>query len=131
MVRRAAGLGSRHGADGAKKRGVGLLWKIRIPALRLLLERAVKQGTITQEEYDQVAKASQARARAAAPDFKMWYDKGFNFSFNDNAFFLKIRAMTQLRYTHWDQNSLCADVGGFQKLSSISGRVWQPARFAL
>src|SRR5512147_1436251 len=69
------------------------------PATKLLLDRAVKQGTITQEEYEEVRKASQARAQALAPDYKLWYDKGFNFSFNDNAFFLKIRAMTQLRYT--------------------------------
>ena len=91
------------------------------PALRLLLERAVKQGTITQEEYDQVGKASQARARATAPDFKVWYEKGFNFSFNDNAFFLKFRAMTQLRYTHWDQNSLYRTLGDFKNYPQFLG----------
>ncbi len=91
------------------------------PALRLLLERAVKQGTITREEYDQVAKASQARARAAAPDSKMWYEKGLNFSFNDNAFFLKIRVMTQLRYTHWEQNSLSRTLGDFKNYPQFLG----------
>jgi hypothetical protein len=91
------------------------------PALRLLLERALKQGTITQEEYDQVGKASQARARATAPDFKVWYEKGFNFSFNDNAFFLKFRAMTQLRYTHWEQNSLYRTLGDFKNYPQFLG----------
>jgi hypothetical protein len=91
------------------------------PALRLLLERALKQGTITQEEYDQVGKASQARSRATAPDFKVWYEKGFNFSFNDNAFFLKFRAMTQLRYTHWEQNSLYRTMGDFKNYPQFLG----------
>jgi hypothetical protein len=91
------------------------------PALRLLLDRALKQGTITQEEYDQVGKASQARARATAPDFKVWYEKGFNFSFNDNAFFLKFRAMTQLRYTHWEQNSLYRTLGDFKNYPQFLG----------
>ena len=104
-----------------QKNGEWVFVEDQDPALRLLLERAVKQGTITQEEYDQVAKASQARARAAAPDFKMWYDKGFNFSFNDNAFFLKIRAMTQLRYTHWDQNSLARTLGDFKNYPQFLG----------
>jgi hypothetical protein len=104
-----------------QKNGEWVFVEDQDPALRLLLERAVKQGTITQEEYDQVAKASQARARAAAPDFKMWYEKGFNFSFNDNAFFLKIRAMTQLRYTHWDQNSLYRTLGDFKNYPQFLG----------
>jgi len=104
-----------------QKNGEWVFVEDQDPALRLLLERAVKQGTITQEEYDQVAKASQVRARAAAPDFKMWYEKGFNFSFNDNAFFLKIRAMTQLRYTHWDQNSLYRTLGDFKNYPQFLG----------
>lgn len=91
------------------------------PALRLLLERAVKQGTITQEEYDEVRKASQARARASAQDFRVWYDKGLNISVNDNAFFLKIRAMTQLRYTHWDRNSLWRTLGDFKNYPEFLG----------
>ncbi len=96
------------------------------PALRLLLERAVKEGTITQEEYDQVREASQARARAMAPDFKIWYEKGFNFSMNDNAFFLKIRARTQLRYTHWERNSLwrtSGDVKNYPQFLGVFGNM--------
>ncbi len=91
------------------------------PALRLLLERAVKQGTITQEEYDEVRKSSQARARASAQDFRVWYDKGLNLSVNDNAFFLKIRAMTQLRYTHWDRNPLWRTLGDFKNYPEFLG----------
>lgn len=104
-----------------QKNGEWVFAEDQDPALRLLLERAVKQGTITQEEFDQVGKASQARARAAAPDFKVWYEKGMNVSFNDNAFFLKFRAMTQLRYTHWEQNSLSRTLGDFKNFPQFLG----------
>lgn len=91
------------------------------PGLRLLLERAVQQGTITQQEYEEVRRASQARARAVAQDFRVWYDKGLNFSVNDNAFFLKFRAMAQLRYTHWERNSLWRTLGDFKNYPQFLG----------
>ena len=91
------------------------------PATKLLLERAVKQGTITKAEYEEVRQASQARAQALTPDYKIWYDKGFNFSFNDNAFFLKIRARTQLRYTHWERNSLYRTLGDAKNFPEFLG----------
>ncbi len=104
-----------------QKNGEFIFVEDQDPALRLLLERAVKQGTITQEEYDEVRKASQARAQAAAQDFRVWYDKGLNMSVNDNAFFLKIRAMTQLRYTHWERNSLWRTLGDFKNYPEFLG----------
>lgn len=91
------------------------------PATKLLLERAVKQGVITRQEYEDVRQASQARAQALAPDFKVWYDRGFNLSFNDNAFFLKIRARTQLRYTHWERNRLSGTLGDFKNYPQFLG----------
>ena len=45
------------------------------PATKLLLERAVKQGTITQEEYDNILKESQERQYLLQPSFKAWYDR--------------------------------------------------------
>lgn len=104
-----------------QKNGEFIFVEDQDPALRLLLERAVKQGTITQEEYDSVQKASQARARAASQDFRVWYDKGLNMSVNDNAFFLKIRAMTQLRYTHWERNSPWRTLGDFKNYPEFLG----------
>ncbi|HKT33618.1 MAG TPA: hypothetical protein VJR03_02220, partial [Nitrospira sp.] len=65
------------------------------PATRLLLERALKQGTITQDEYNQVVQESEKRAYLTQPSFRAWYDRGFNFSMNDNAFLLKIRGFIQ------------------------------------
>ena len=69
------------------------------PATKLLLERAVKQGTITQDEYEAVVRESQERAYLLQPSYKAWYDRGFNLSMNDNAFFLKIRARFAFRFT--------------------------------
>ena len=69
------------------------------PATRLLLERAVKQGTITQDEYNRVIQESEKRAYLTQPSFKAWYDRGFNLSMNDNALLLKIRGFLQLRFT--------------------------------
>lgn len=104
-----------------QKNGESIFVEDQDPALRLLLERAVKEGTITQEEYERVRKASQARARAMASDFRAWYDKGFNFSMNDNAFFLKIRARTQLRYTHWERNEAWRTIGDFKNYPQFLG----------
>ncbi|MBU6481639.1 MAG: hypothetical protein KGS09_13965, partial [Nitrospirae bacterium] len=67
------------------------------PATRLLLERAVKQGTISQEEYINVIEESERRAQLLQPSFRAWYDRGFNLSMNDNAFLLKIRGFVQMR----------------------------------
>jgi len=69
------------------------------PATRLLLERSYEKGIITQEERDKAIKDSETRAYLMQPSFKLWYDRGFNFSMNDNAFLLKIRGRMQLRET--------------------------------
>src|SRR5690349_23943816 len=74
------------------------------PATRLLLERAVKQGTITQDEYNRVIQESEQRAYLMQPSFRAWYDRGFNFSMNDNAFLLKIRGFLQMRFTQRFRN---------------------------
>ena len=69
------------------------------PSLQLLLERAVDRGFITREEYEQALKSSEEyRVKSQLP-FKLWYDRGFNFAMNNNAFFLKIRFRGQFRET--------------------------------
>lgn len=40
------------------------------PSLKLLLERSVKSGMITQEEYDQVLKESEERSQLLSPSFR-------------------------------------------------------------
>lgn len=76
------------------------------PTIRLLLERAYEKGMISQEERDKAIKESEARAYLLQPSYKLWYDRGFNFSMNDNAFLLKIRGRLQMRETsRWRNNA--------------------------
>ncbi|WP_455244895.1 porin [Petrachloros mirabilis] len=91
------------------------------PAVKLLLERAVKQGTITPEEYEEVQRASEERERLLSPSFKAWYDRGFNFSMNDNKFFLKIRFRSQLRFTQRFQNDAWRNPGDAKNYPELLG----------
>lgn len=91
------------------------------PALKLLLERAVKQGWITKEEYEQVKKESEEHAYLLSPSFKAWYDRGFNFSMNDNAFFLKIRFRAQMRYTQRYRNEAWRNPGDAKNFPELLG----------
>ena len=91
------------------------------PATKLLLERAVKQGTITQEEYDAVVKASQERTYLLQPSFKAWYDRGFNFSMNDNAFLLRIRGRFATRFTQRSRNDAWRTTGDSKDFPELLG----------
>jgi len=91
------------------------------PATKLLLQRAVKQGTITQEEYDNVVRESQERTYLLQPSFKAWYDRGFNFSMNDNDFFLKIRGRFSFRYTQRYRNEAYRESGDSKNYPELLG----------
>lgn len=91
------------------------------PATKLLLDRAAKQGIITQEEYAQAVRESEERTYLLQPSFKGWYDRGFNLSMNDNAFFLKIRFRTQLRFTQRFRNEAWRDPGDAKNFPELLG----------
>jgi len=91
------------------------------PATRLLLERAYEKGIITQEERDKAIKESEARAYVMQPSFKLWYDRGFNFSMNDNAFLLKIRGRLQLRETTRWRNDAWRNPGDAKNFPELLG----------
>ena len=91
------------------------------PATRLLLERAYEKGIITQEERDKAIKDSETRAYLMQPSFKMWYDRGFNFSMNDNAFLLKIRGRMQLRETTRWRNDAWRNPGDAKNYPELLG----------
>lgn len=91
------------------------------PAMRLLLERALKQGTITQEEYNAVIQESEQRAYLLQPSFKVWYDRGFNLSMNDNAFLLKIRGFIQSRFTQRFRNDAWRNPGDAKNYPELLG----------
>ena len=91
------------------------------PAIRLLLERAYEKGIITQEERDKAIKESEARAYLLQPSYKLWYDRGFNFSMNDNAFLLKIRGRMQLRETTRWRNDAWRNPGDAKNFPELLG----------
>jgi phosphate-selective porin len=91
------------------------------PAVKLLLERAVKQGTITQEEYAAAVKESQERTYLLQPSFRGWYDRGFNLSMNDNEFFLKIRGRLQTRFTERYRNDAYRTSGDSKNYPELLG----------
>ncbi len=91
------------------------------PALRLLLERAFEKGLITLEERDRVIKESEARAYLMQPSYKLWYDRGFNFSMNDNAFLLKIRGRLMFRETTRWRNDAWRNPGDAKNFPELLG----------
>jgi len=94
------------------------------PSLRLLMERALDKGIITKEEYEQALRASEEYRYQTQLPFKLWYDRGFNFSMNDNAFFLKIRGRLMFRETtRWRNNAWRnpGDAKNFPELLGVFG----------
>ena len=91
------------------------------PATRLLLERAFEKGIITQEERDKAIKESEARAYLMQPSFKLWYDRGFNLSMNDNAFLLKIRGRLMMRETTRWRNEAWRNPGDAKNFPELLG----------
>jgi phosphate-selective porin O/P len=91
------------------------------PAVRLLLERAYEKGIITQEERDKAIRESEARAYLMQPSFKLWYDRGFNLSMNDNAFLLKIRGRLQMRETTRWRNDAWRNPGDAKNFPELLG----------
>jgi hypothetical protein len=91
------------------------------PATKLLLERAVKQGTITQAEFEHVVQESERRAHVLQPSYKLWYDRGFNISLNDNAFLLKIRARFMGRMTTRARNDAWRNPGDAKNFPELLG----------
>ena len=91
------------------------------PSVRLLLERALQKGLITQEEYTKAVQESETRAYLLQPSFKLWYDRGFNFSMNDNAFLLKIRGRLMLRETTAWRNSAWRNPGDAKNYPELLG----------
>ncbi|HEX5549823.1 MAG TPA: porin [Nitrospira sp.] len=91
------------------------------PATRLLLERSYEKGIITQEERDKAIKESETRAYLMQPSYKLWYDRGFNFSVNDNAFLLKIRGRLQLRETTRWRNDAWRNPGDAKNFPELLG----------
>ncbi|MBM4133982.1 MAG: hypothetical protein FJ245_09465 [Nitrospira sp.] len=91
------------------------------PSLQLLMDRAFEKGIITKDEYEQALKESEAHRYQTQIPFKLWYDRGFNISTNDNAFFLKIRGRAMFRETTRFRNDAWRNPGDAKNFPELLG----------
>lgn len=123
LVSPASGLAVESGQV-VEKDGQYIFLESQDPSLRLLMERAVDKGIITREEYERALKDSEEYRYKTQLPFKLWYDRGFNISMNDNAFFLKIRGRAMFRETtRWRNNAWRnpGDAKNFPELLGVFG----------
>ena len=80
------------------------------------------KGIITQEEYDKGLKVVETKERVSKPNFNIDVNNGLNFRAGEK-FFLKLRLLTQVRYTHSSYNSLWGTVGDSRNPEILGGQV--------
>ena len=68
-----------------------------------------------------MAQESERRAYLLQPSYKLWYDRGFNISLNDNAFLLKIRARFMGRMTSRFRNDAWRNPGDAKNFPELLG----------
>ncbi|MCW5799413.1 MAG: conserved exported protein of unknown function [Nitrospira sp.] len=88
------------------------------PGLKYLLLK----GIITQDEYDRGLKVVEKREQVSKPNYTIDVNNGLNFRVGDK-FFLKLRLLTQVRYTHSAYNSAWGTIGDSRNPEILGGQV--------
>ncbi len=88
------------------------------PGLKYLLLK----GIITQDEYDRGLKVIEKREQVSKPNYTIDVNNGLNFRVGDK-FFLKLRLLTQVRYSHSAYNSAWGTVGDSRNPEILGGQV--------
>lgn len=88
------------------------------PGLKYLLLK----GIITQDEYDRGLKIIEKREQVSKPNYTIDVNNGLNFRVGDK-FFLKLRLLTQVRYSHSAYNSAWGTVGDSRNPEILGGQV--------
>ena len=101
-----------------KKEGKWEYYSGEDPGLKYLYLK----GIITQEEYDKGLKVVETKERVSKPNFNIDVNNGLNFRVGEK-FFLKLRLLTQVRYTHSSYNSLWGTVGDSRNPEILGGQV--------
>ena len=101
-----------------KKEGKWEYYSGEDPGLKYLFLK----GLITQEEYDKGLKVIETKERVSKPNFNIDVNNGLNFRVGEK-FFLKLRLLTQVRYTHSSYNSLWGTVGDSRNPEILGGQV--------
>ncbi|CAE6784940.1 MAG: hypothetical protein H8K06_08425 [Nitrospira sp.] len=88
------------------------------PGLKYLLLK----GIITQDEYDRGLKVIEKREQVSKPNYNIDVNNGLNFRVGDK-FFLKLRLLTQVRYTHSAYNNAWGTIGDSRNPEILGGQV--------
>ncbi|MBD0306234.1 MAG: hypothetical protein ICV76_06745 [Nitrospiraceae bacterium] len=88
------------------------------PGLKYLYQK----GIITQEEYDKGLRVIENKDRVSRLNFGIDVNNGLNFRAGDR-FLLKLRVLTQVRYTHSTYNEAWGTVGDSRNPEILGGQV--------
>ena len=80
------------------------------------------KGIITQEEYDKGLRVLETREQIAKPNYSIDVNNGLNFRVGSK-FFLKLRLLTQVRYSHSAYNGGWGTVGDSRNPEILGGQV--------
>ena len=80
------------------------------------------KGIITQEEYDKGLKVIETKERVSKPNFGIDINNGLNVRVGEK-FFLKLRLLTQVRYSYSTFNSAWGSVGDSRHPEILGGQV--------
>lgn len=88
------------------------------PGLKYLLLK----GIITQDEYDKGLKTLETKERVSKPNFNIDVNNGLNIRVGSK-FMLKMRLLTQVRYTYSEYNDAWGTVGDSRNPEILGGQV--------
>ena len=80
------------------------------------------KGIINQEEYDKGLKVLEKREQVSKPNYSIDVNNGLNFRVGTK-FFLKVRLLTQVRYSHSTYNEGWGTVGDSRNPEILGGQV--------
>ncbi len=101
-----------------KKEGKWEYYSGEDPGLKYLYLK----GIITQEEYDKGLKVLETKERLSKPNYSIEVNNGLNIRAG-NKFFLKLRLLTQVRYTHSTYNEAWGTIGDSRNPEILGGQV--------
>ncbi|MGC4096342.1 MAG: hypothetical protein QM706_04440 [Nitrospira sp.] len=102
----------------AKKDGKWEYYSGEDPGLKYLYLK----GLITEEEYSKGLKVIETRERVTKPNFNVDVNNGINFRVGEK-FLLKLRLLTQVRYTHSIYNEAWGTIGDSRNPEILGGQV--------
>ena len=102
----------------AKKDGKWEYYTGEDPGLKYLYMK----GVITEEEYNKGLKAIETKERLTKPNFNIDVNNGLNLRVGEK-FLLKLRLLTQVRYTHSTYNDAWGTIGDSRNPEILGGQV--------